>query len=246
MANNELSGPVVTAALARWLSSLPERRFTYRIVFAPETIGAITYLSRNLETMKRNTIAGYIVTCVGDERAYSFLHSRSGNTLADRVTGHVIREHYPDCIEYSFLDRGSDERQYGSPGADLPVVSLMRSKYGTYPEYHTSLDNLDFISPAGLRGAFGALQRCLSLLEANYFYRATCVGEPQLGRRKLYPTLSTRESSQKVRTMMNILAYADGKHDLIAIAERINVPAETCVPILETLHGEGLVERLEG
>lgn len=244
MANNELSGPVVTAALTRWLESLPQRRYTWRIIFIPETIGSITYLSQHLDVMKRNTIAGYVVTCVGDDRAYSFLESRKGNTLADSVTRHVIRHHYPDCRIYSFLDRGSDERQYCSPGIDLPVVSFMRSKYGTYPEYHTSLDDLSLISPEGLAGAFNALQKCFSLIEANATYRATCLGEPQLGRRGLYPTLSTCGSGLEVRTMMNILAYADGELDLISLADRIGVPAETCLPIIECLVREGLLERV--
>jgi aminopeptidase-like protein len=214
-------------------------------VFVPETIGSITYLSRHLDEMKRKTIAGYVVTCVGDDRAYSFLESRAGDTLADSVTRHVVKHHYPGCITYSFLERGSDERQYCSPGVDLPVVSLMRSKYGAYPEYHTSLDNLSLISPQGLAGAFGALQRCISLIEANGTYRATRLGEPQLGRRGLYPTLSQCGSALEVQDMMNILAYADGQRDLVSLAERIGVPAETCIPIIERLLQECLLERID-
>jgi aminopeptidase-like protein len=246
LANNELSGPVVTAALVRWLQSLPQRRYTYRVVFVPETIGSIAYLSKHLDEMKCKTIAGYVVTCVGDDRAYSFLESRTGSTLADAVTKHVIKHHYPGCIHYSFLKRGSDERQYCSPGVDLPVVSLMRSKYGTYPEYHTSLDNLSLISPQGLGGALCALQRCISLIEANATYRVTCVGEPQLGRRGLYPSLSEPGGAGlEVHTMMNIVAYADGKRDLVGLADRIGVPAEACMPIIEKLVQERLLERID-
>jgi|SRR5208283_939260 len=245
MANNELSGPVVTAALVRWLQCLPQRRYTFRAIFVPETIGSITYLSRHLEAMKRNTVAGYVVTCVGDDRAYSFLESRKGDTLADSVTRHVIKHHYPECATYSFLERGSDERQYCSPGVDLPVVSLMRSKYGTYPEYHTSLDDLSLISPQGLAGAFSALQRCIALIEANATYRTTCLGEPQLGRRGLYPTLSKRGSGLEAKALMNILAYADGERDLISLADCIGLPAEDCLPMIERLVHERLLERID-
>jgi aminopeptidase-like protein len=243
LANNEISGPVVTAALARWLLSLPRRRHTYRIVFIPETIGSIVYLSRHLDAMRRNTIAGFVVTCVGDERTYSFLASRHGNTLTDRVARHVLKRHTDHYDEYSFLDRGSDERQYCSPLVDLPVASIMRSKYGTYPEYHTSLDDLSLISPSGLEGAYLALQKCLRIIEANATYLATTPCEPQLGKRGLYPTLSTRDSAVAwdLRAMCNFLAYADGRRDLVEIAEVIGADALDCAGHAERLLKHGLL-----
>ena len=241
MANNEVSGPVVTAALTRWLTNLPRRRFTYRIVFAPETIGALAYLSRNAQ-MKERTVAGFVVTCVGDDRAYSYVPSRRSNTLADRVARHVLRHKVTEYKEYSFLERGSDERQYCSPTFDMPVVSVMRSKYGTYPEYHTSRDDLSVISPRGLNGAFEVLQSCLTALEKNLVYRTTCAGEPQMSRRGLYPDQGAGSKSALVQQRMNILAYADGKTDLLSIAETIQDPVDECARTAEELREAGLLE----
>ncbi len=235
LGNNELSGPVVTTALAEWLQARTDRRFTYRILFVPETIGSIVYLSRNLDEMKRNTIAGFVVTCVGDDRAYSFLRSRNGNTLADRAAKLVMSRHAPDHVEYSFMDRGSDERQYCSPGIDLPVVSIMRTRYNSYPEYHTSLDDLKLITATGLEGAFDAIRKCIELLERNHTYRATTLCEPQLGKRGLYPTLSTRGSGLGARAMTNMLAYADGSRDLIDLAAQIGVSGEEAAAIADRL-----------
>lgn len=246
MANNELSGPVVTTALARWIASMPDRRFSYRIVFVPETIGAIVYISRHLALLREHVIAGYVVTCIGDERAYSLLRSRDGNTLADRAAKLVLRRHAPDHLEYSYLDRGSDERQYCSPGVDLPVASIMRTRYNSYPEYHTSLDNLDLVTATGLGDGFEALRKTIELIEHNYVYRAVHPCEPQLGKRGLYPTLSTRGAGYAVRAMTNILSYSDGTRDLIDLAEHIGVSAEEAIETAGKLHAAGLLAIADG
>lgn len=224
MANNELSGPVVTLSIAKWLLGLESRRYTYRIIIIPETIGSITYLSRNYKTMKQNIVAGFNISCVGDDRVYSYLPSKNGDTLADIAATHVLRHSHPDYISYSFLDRQSDERQYCSSGIDLPVCSIMRSKYSCYPEYHTSLDDLTLITPAGLFGAYEVLRRSIECLEANETLCTTVLCEPQLGKRGLYPTISTKESGSIVKNMMNFLAYCDGSYTNLEIAEKINVP----------------------
>jgi aminopeptidase-like protein len=243
MANNELSGPVVTTWLAKWLLE-KRRRFSYRIVFIPETIGSLVYLSRNLQHLKSHVIAGFNISCVGDERAYSFLPSRHGNTLSDRVARHVLRHHAPAFIPYSFLNRGSDERQYCAPGIDLPIASIMRSKYGEYPEYHTSKDDLSLVTPSGLHGGYEAIRRSLECLEHNKRWRCTVSGEPQLGRRGLYPTISQAGAHANVATMMNFLAYADGQHDLLEIADIIGVPVWSLSPVVEMLETHQLVEQV--
>jgi aminopeptidase-like protein len=242
MANNELSGPVVTMALARWLMSLKNRRYSYRIVFIPETIGSITYLSRHIEHLQRHVVAGFNITCIGDERCYSYLPSRAGNTLSDRAARHALHHIDPDFVRYSWLDRGSDERQYCAPGVDLPIATIMRSKYGQYPEYHTSLDDLNLVTPDGLEGGFNALQKAILAVEHDVVPKTTVLCEPQLGKRGLYPTLSTKESGAQVRAMMDLISYCDGQHSLLEIAEIIGEPIDRLVEILKPLKANGLIE----
>jgi aminopeptidase-like protein len=219
MANNELSGPVVSAALARSVLQMDSRHYTYRFVFIPETIGSIAYLSKHLQHLKKTVRAGWVLTCIGDERAYSFLPSRNGNTLADRVSKQMINESSDHFDFYSYLDRGSDERQYCSPRVDLPVASLMRSKYGTYPEYHSSLDDLNLVTPAGLQGGLNMMKSVVKILENEKRWNSSTACEAQLGKRGLYPSLSTAESAKEVAGLVNVLAYCDGTWSEREIAE---------------------------
>ena len=242
LGNNEISGIVVTIGLAHWLMDLSEREYTYRIIFIPETIGAIAYLSKNSAEMKEKTIAGFVVTCVGDDRTYSFMPSRTGKTLADKITRFTLENYLDKYDEYSFLERGSDERQYCSPLIDLPVVSVMRSKYGTYPEYHTSLDNLELICPEGLGGAFNIISKCIEVLEINHTYMVTLKCEPQLGKRGLYKLDSTKTGAD---TINNLLAYLDGKTDLVDISKIIRSDIFECNNTILELLTHSLVKKIE-
>ena len=234
LANDNLSGIVLTTFLAKYILE-KNRRFTYRFVFIPETIGSICYISKHLSKLKENVKAGFVVTCVGDDRDYSFVASRFEDTLADKVAIHVLKHTKKDFKRYSFLDRGSDERQYCSIGVDLPVCSVMRSKYVEYKEYHTSLDDLSLISPSGFEGSFKVYKQIIDILENNYRYKTTTICEPQLGKRGLYPAVSTPEQIKKVKYLRNIIAYADGNKDLIDIAEILKTNAYELIEIVKNL-----------
>jgi aminopeptidase-like protein len=224
MGNNETSGPVVSLALAKWIKKKKNKNYSYRILFLPETIGALGYLKKNIKKLKQNLIAGFQIVCVGDDKHFSFLQSKKGNTLADCAARYVLKTQKKKVKYYSFLRRGSDERQYNSPGIDLPVCSIMKSKYGEYPEYHTSLDDLKFISAKGLSSSIKIYKEVINLIESTkrIKIKTKTLGEPMLSRHKLYPLLSTKKTNEIVKTRMNVLAYANGKFDLIQIAEIIN------------------------
>lgn len=244
MANNELSGPVLATQLMRWLKTL-DRKLSYRLVIVPETIGSITYLSKHLEEMKKNVIAGFVLSCVGDDRTYSYIETRKADTLADKIMKNVLSYAYPDYKTYSFLERGSDERQYNAPGVDLPVCGFCRSKYVEYPEYHTSADNMSLISPEGLQGAYDVMCQVIMALEYNKYYRTNCLCEPQLGKRGLYPTVSQKGIYDEVKKLTNFIAYADGCMDLIDISNKIGVPIGELLENIDKLRANGLLDEVE-
>lgn len=241
LANNELSGPMVALGLAQWLQSLPNRRYTYRFVFAPETIGAVTYIAGNLEHLRSSVVAAVNLTCIGDDGDYSYLASRLGNTPLDRIARRVVRTR-PRPVEYSYLDRGSDERQYGMPGVDVPMISLMRTKYGVYPEYHTHLDDLTVVTPTGLQGGLDLVRDCLVELEASTYYRSTVLAEPQLGRRGLYHTMHARTVANEVLLRTHVLAYSDGQHSVADMAELFDAPVDDVRTLVDELVAHGLLK----
>ena len=235
MANNECSGPSVLIALADYICRMPNRRYSYRLILVPETIGTITYLSRNLQQMQRRVIAGFNLTCVGDDMQYTIVHSRYADTLADKVLLNVLQYRGKGYKECSFLERGSDERQYCFPGVDIPLCTFSRTKFYDYPEYHTSGDNLDLISEKGLQGAFEVMTECIQILECNDYYHIDCLCEPQLSKRGLYPTVSKKGVYDEVRKLQDFILYADGRNDLIDISNIIHYPAIKLIDMVKRL-----------
>jgi aminopeptidase-like protein len=227
MANNELSGPLATAFLYQKIAALPQRRFTYRFLFAPETIGVIAFLSKQGTHLLEHLKAGYVLTCCGDSGEFTYKRSKHRTSDADRAAEHVLKHNgFPHRI-IEFAVGGSDERQYCSPGFNLPVGSLMRTPYQQYPEYHTSLDNKSFISFDALEKTIHTYFDIIRVLELNDKYRnAIAYCEPQLGKRGLYPSgINPIYDRQELHRRLHFLSFADGNKDLLEIAEWRNESA---------------------
>ncbi len=221
MANNELSGPAVLTGIADYLIN-KSNYYSFRFALIPETIGSIVYLSRNIKLLKKNVIGGYNITCVGDEKSWGLIPSRYGNNISDKIAEQVLSRNHPNYIKYSWLDRGSDERQYCAPGVDLPMSSITRSKYGEYPEYHTSLDNFDLVTKKGLEESLKIYINCIEIFESHkecVYPKINVLGEPQLSKRGLYPTISKKGLSSSILDFMNVISYCDGKNDLKEISK---------------------------
>jgi aminopeptidase-like protein len=249
LANNELSGPLVTAFLYRELQKLRERRLTYRFVFLPETIGALTYLQLRGEQLKQRLVAGYVVTCIGDPGNFTYKRSRASSlssnlSLVDRAAEHTLKHSGKPYEVIEFSPLGSDERQYGSPGFNLPVGSLMRSMYGTYPEYHTSLDNKAFVSFQAMAESTEMYLGIMKTLESNRTYKNLFpYGEPQLGKRGLYETLGRNTIPELSSAVFWLLNYADGNHDLLWIAEKSGYSIELLAKAAQACLQAGVIER---
>ena len=242
MANNELSGPVVSMSLINYFFKKKNLKKTIRFLFIPETIGSITYLSKNLNYLKKNVVGGFNLSCIGDDRAYSCMTTKYGNTLSDKVIISAYKKLKIKFKKFSFLDRGSDERQYNSPGIDLPIASIFRTKYGDYPEYHTSLDNFDVVSIKGLTGGFKVAKTAVNLLLDMVIPKTSILCEPHMSKRGLYPSLSTKNANKTVRNYMNFIQYADGKNDLDQISKIINLKFQEVKKIYKLLKSKKVVE----
>ena len=224
MANDQLSGVALSVFLADWIKQRPHRKYSYRFIFIPEIIGSAAYVHHNLDSLKNNVKAAFNLTCVGDERAWSYIPSRNSNTFADKVVLNLLHHYVGDFNSYTWNDRASDESMFCAPGIDIPMVSMIRSKYGTFPEYHTSADVVGVtVTEKGMQKSFELYQKLITMLENNEYPTAKVLGEPQLGKRGLYPDLSMKGSTNHVKDMLNVLSYCDGAHDVFDISNKAQV-----------------------
>jgi aminopeptidase-like protein len=240
LANDNLSGITVATALAQFLSGR-NLRYSYRFLFIPGTIGAIAWLARNPEAAAR-VRHGMVLTCIGDSGGFHYKKSRRGDAEVDRAAAHILR-HYsesPDIQDFS--PYGYDERQYCSPGFNLAVGCLMRSVWGSFPEYHTSADNLDFIRPEQLAGSLRVCSAIVDVLENNRQYcNQNPFCEPQLGRRNLYRSTGGDSGGTEISARLWVLNFSDGQHSLLDIAERSGLPFATISDAAELLCEGGLL-----
>ncbi len=242
MANNEISGPVVATFLARYFGKI-KKKYSIRFIFVPETIGAIFYISKNLKKLKKNVIAAYNLSCIGDERGYSYIPTKYGNTLSDIAVKQAFKELKIKFKSYSFLDRGSNERQFNSPYIDIPMAVLMRSSF-FFPEYHTSLDNFDVVTEKGLRGGYKIVKKAIEIIQTKDIPITKVYCEPMMSKRKLQITRSTGPVAKNSLHLRDFLTYADGKNDLEKIRKLIKVSKKKISIISKILLKKKLIKIL--
>jgi len=240
LANDNLSGVVLLWALAR---ALGEQRLqhTFRLLWSPGTLGPLCWLARNRDRLDR-VAHGLVVSCVGDPGPLRYKRSRRGDATIDRAAAYVLGDE-AGSIVVDWQPTGGDERQFCSPGFDLPVGTLSRTPHGLFPEYHSSADDLDLVTPDSLGASYRAALQLIDLVETNVRYRnLSPYGEPQLGRRGLYQ--SVPDGTNPEAAYLWLLSLSDGSHDLLAIAERSGLPFESVRDAAATLEGHELLERL--
>ena len=246
MANDETSGMVVAIFLANYLRK-KKTRYSYRFLFNPETIGSISYLSKNIEKLKKNMLGGYVLSCVGDDRCFSYLPSKYGNTPSDSVAKFIFDKIKSKKKIYDWSERGSDERQYCAPFVDLPVSSIMRSKYMEYPEYHTSLDKIGtVVTNKGLMESIKFYINIIEKFENSFFPIASKLCEPFMTKYNLYSTLKNKKnrslnviSNSKI---MNFLTWCDGKNSLDDISNLINLNKNSTSALFKLLLKNKLIK----
>ncbi len=240
MANNELSGPIVAQSLIKYFKKKKLNK-TLRFLFIPETIGSISYISKNLEYLKNYVIGGYNLSCIGDERMHSCMLSKYENTPADKSLLSAYKELKIKFKQHSFLKRGSDERQYNSPKVNLPIASIFRTKYETYPEYHTSDDNFKIVTLKGLRGGYNVAKKAITLLDKMIIPKSKILCEPNLGKRGMYSTLGLGKTNYKSQKILDFLQYSDGNNNLEEISKLIKIKYKKAKSIYKILTNSNLI-----
>jgi aminopeptidase-like protein len=244
LANDNLSGLVVAAELARWLGSRAPR-LTYRFLFVPGTIGSLIWLARN-EPLLPRIDHGLVLSCLGDSGRITYKQSRRGDAAIDRIAAHVLHHDGQASEIRRFSPFGYDERQYCSPGFNLPVGSLTRTPHGEYPEYHSSADNLSLLRAESLEHSLEVLQRIVTVIEGDGVHQNLSPrGEPQLGRRGLYPKVGgERALAERQMALLWVLNQADGGHSLLDTAERAGLPFAVVRAAADDLMQAGLLARV--
>jgi aminopeptidase-like protein len=246
LGDDNLSGIVVAAELARRLLGRPQPRFTYRFLFAPGTIGAITWLAHNRDAAAR-IAHGLTLSCLGDDHPFTYKRTVGGRETVDRAVAHVLVERGWEHELIDFFPYGYDERQYNSPGFRLPVGALMRGRHGQFPEYHTSADNLDFVSGERMVESVNLLESVVDVVDRNRTVRnLQPFGEPQLGRRGLYRALGGSDIPDLQFAMLWVLNLGDGAHDLLAVAERSGLAFDAIAAAADLLEEHDLVAEVPG
>jgi len=246
MANNEVSGIVLSSFIAKFIKSLKNNYYSYRIIFVPETIGSIAYLHKNYSHLKKNIIAGFNITCVGDEGSFSYLESRNGNTFSDKILKKLFKTKKINVKKYTWLERGSDERQYCSPHINLPIVSLMKTKYGSYPEYHTSLDQIGrVVTEKGLLQSFRIYKNLIKIIEKTILPVSSFPCEPFLTKYNLIDTIGAQKNlNLNVRKLLDFHSYCDGTNSVEDIGNKIKISKDESNKIYKLLSSRKIIYRI--
>ena len=241
MANNELSGPIVSMCLINQLKKMKLNK-SIRFIFIPETIGSIAYIHKNFYKLKKNTYGGINLSCLGDESKFSYIPSKYGSSIIDNICLETLKKTKIGYKKYSFLDRGSDERQFNSPGVDLPFVTICRSKFGNYKEYHTSFDDFNLVTKKAIYQSVGLLKKVILNFDRIIIPESKIICEPQLGKRKLYPTISNNEGKIFSKKILSFLQYSDGTNTLKQISRFIKLNSKNIKKIYKLLKQYKLIK----
>ena len=238
--NDNLSGILLSTMLYEYYRKNP-CKYTLRFVFLPEIIGSIAYINKRLKILKKNVIAGYNLTCVGDERNFSFIPSKNNNSLTNQSALKVFKENNMKIKKYHFTDFRSDEGNYNSFGVDLDIATLCRTKYAEFNEYHTSADNFNVLTKKGLHESYIVMIKIINKISNLVLPKCKVICEPQLGKRGVHPLLGTKEKKTEVKKFINFLQYSDGTNEISDIAKLIKVTTTECKQIYRILKNKKLV-----